>query len=81
MEIITQQKCIFQFYLMQKPLSSPFNWILTKMSLILVFHILTQFSSAVTYSMFVTLGLITSVPVSAGKFDATIETKKKHIFN
>lgn len=32
------------------------------------FHILTQFSSAVTYSMFVTLGLITSVPVSAGKF-------------
>lgn len=33
-----------------------------------VFHILTQFSSAVTYSMFVTLGLITSVPVSAGTF-------------
>lgn len=31
------------------------------------FHILTQFSSAVTYNMFVTLGLITSVPVSAGK--------------
>lgn len=25
-----------------------------------------QFSSAVTYNMFVTLGLITSVPVSAG---------------
>lgn len=34
---------------------------------ILVFHILIQFSNAVTYSMFVTLGLITSVPVSAGK--------------
>lgn len=32
-----------------------------------VFHILTQFSAAVTYSMFVTLGLITSVPVSAGR--------------
>lgn len=32
-----------------------------------VFHILTQFSTAVTYSVFVTLGLITSVPVSAGK--------------
>lgn len=36
--------------------------------LLTVFHILTQFSGAVTYSMFVTLGLITSVPVSAGKF-------------
>ncbi|XP_031631178.1 putative thiamine transporter SLC35F3 isoform X2 [Contarinia nasturtii] len=33
--------------------------------LMLMFHILTQFSAAVTYSMFVTLGLITSVPVSA----------------
>lgn len=33
-----------------------------------VFHILTQFSTAVTYPPFVTLGLITSVPVSAGKF-------------
>lgn len=32
-----------------------------------VFHILTQFSTAVTYSVFVTLGLITSVPVSAGE--------------
>lgn len=32
-----------------------------------MFHILTQFSAAVTYSMFVTLGLITSVPVSAGE--------------
>jgi solute carrier family 35, member F3/4 len=32
---------------------------------LLVFHILTQFSGAVTYNMFVTLGLITSVPVSA----------------
>lgn len=36
--------------------------------LLLVFHILTQFSGAVTYNMFVTLGLITSVPVSACKF-------------
>lgn len=36
---------------------------------IAVFNLLTQFSSAVTYSMFVTLGLITSVPVSAGKID------------
>lgn len=26
-----------------------------------------QFSSAVTYNMFVTLGLITAVPVSGGK--------------
>jgi vacuolar-type H+-ATPase subunit I/STV1 len=33
--------------------------------LMLMFHILTQFSGAVTYTMFVTLGLITSVPVSA----------------
>lgn len=33
----------------------------------IVFHILMQFSVAVTYTMFVTLGLITSVPVSAGK--------------
>lgn len=42
-----------------------------------VFHILSQFSSAVTYSVFVTLGLITSVPVSAGKFtsDNSIEVK------
>lgn len=31
-----------------------------------VFHILMQFSSAVTYNMFVTLGLITAVPVSGG---------------
>lgn len=31
-----------------------------------VFHILTQFSAAVTYNMFITLGLITAVPVSAG---------------
>lgn len=31
-----------------------------------VFHLLTQISTAVTYNMFVTLGLITSVPVSAG---------------
>ncbi|KAL7023787.1 hypothetical protein ACKWTF_012779 [Chironomus riparius] len=32
---------------------------------LLMFHMLTQFSGAVTYTMFVTLGLITSVPVSA----------------
>lgn len=36
--------------------------------LLLCFHMLTQFSGAVTYSMFVTLGLITSVPVSACEF-------------
>ncbi|XP_055598311.1 putative thiamine transporter SLC35F3 isoform X2 [Uranotaenia lowii] len=42
-------------------------WIVLLMAsiLLLVFHILTQFSSAVTYNMFVTLGLITAVPVSA----------------
>jgi solute carrier family 35, member F3/4 len=34
-------------------------------ALLLIFHILTQLSGAVTYNMFVTLGLITSVPVSA----------------
>lgn len=34
-----------------------------------IFHMLTQFSGAVTYSMFVTLGLITSVPISGGKFN------------
>lgn len=37
-------------------------------ALLLMFHILTQFSGAVTYNMFVTLGLITSVPVSACEF-------------
>lgn len=31
-----------------------------------------QFSVAVTYTMFVTLGLITSVPVSAGKFSVAL---------
>lgn len=35
---------------------------------LMMFHILTQFSGAVTYNMFVTLGLITSVPVSACEF-------------
>lgn len=44
-----------------------------------VFHILTQFSSAVTYSMFVTLGLITSVPVSAGT-SLLIHYHKKNVF-
>ncbi|XP_055525334.1 uncharacterized protein LOC129718516 isoform X2 [Wyeomyia smithii] len=45
----------------------PLPWIILLMAsvLLLVFHILTQFSSAVTYNMFVTLGLITAVPVSA----------------
>ncbi|XP_063704945.1 solute carrier family 35 member F3 isoform X1 [Culicoides brevitarsis] len=45
----------------------PLPWIVLLIAsiLLLVFHILMQFSSAVTYNMFVTLGLITSVPVSA----------------
>lgn len=33
-----------------------------------MFHLLTQFGRAVTYNTFVTLGLITSVPVSAGSY-------------
>lgn len=33
----------------------------------LVTHVLGNFSFAVTYELFITLGLITSVPVSAGK--------------
>jgi hypothetical protein len=37
-----------------------------------MFHILTQFSGAVTYNMFITLGLITSVPVSACKQNITV---------
>lgn len=36
-----------------------------------VFHLLTQFGRAVTYNTFVALGLITSVPASAGKFTET----------
>uniref|UniRef100_A0A1I8Q7M8 EamA domain-containing protein n=1 Tax=Stomoxys calcitrans TaxID=35570 RepID=A0A1I8Q7M8_STOCA len=36
-----------------------------------LFHILMQFSSAVTYNMFVTLGLITAVPVS-GALDVVL---------
>lgn len=48
-------------------LSSWFHFLTTLIFTFLVFHVLMQFSSAVTYSMFVTLGLITSVPVSAGK--------------
>ncbi|XP_012160209.1 solute carrier family 35 member F4 isoform X2 [Ceratitis capitata] len=39
--------------------------------LLLVFHILMQFSAAVTYNMFVTLGLITAVPVS-GALDVVL---------
>lgn len=37
-------------------------------TMLLAFHMLTQFSGAITYTMFVTLGLITSVPVSACEF-------------
>lgn len=37
-------------------------------TLLFSFHMLTQFSGAITYQMFVTLGLITSVPVSACRF-------------
>lgn len=46
----------------------PWAILLVASVLLLVFHILTQFSSAVTYNMFVTLGLICAVPVSAGNF-------------
>lgn len=45
-------------------------------TMLLIFHILTQFSGAVTYSMFVTLGLITSVPVSACKFHKILWLEK-----
>lgn len=49
------------------------RWIHTILRVFLaVFHILMQFSVAVTYTMFVTLGLITSVPVSAGKFSVAL---------
>lgn len=41
-------------------------------TMLLIFHVLTQFSGAVTYSMFVTLGLITSVPVSGCKFNKAL---------
>lgn len=44
-----------------------FTVLMIASTLLLSFHILTQFSGAVTYQMFVTLGLITSVPVSACK--------------
>lgn len=37
-------------------------------ALLFSFHMLTQFSGAITYQTFVTLGLITSVPVSACRF-------------
>ncbi|XP_055698588.1 putative thiamine transporter SLC35F3 isoform X2 [Phlebotomus papatasi] len=48
-------------------------WIILLMAsvLLLMFHLLTQFSTAITYNVFVTLGLITSVPVSAA-LDATL---------
>lgn len=45
----------------------PISVLLIASGLLLLFHVLTQFSGAVTYNMFVTLGLITSVPVSACK--------------
>jgi solute carrier family 35, member F3/4 len=45
-------------------------------TLLLGFHILTQFSGAVTYTMFVTLGLITSVPVSACKSRESINVER-----
>ncbi|XP_017849282.1 uncharacterized protein LOC108604357 isoform X2 [Drosophila busckii] len=44
--------------------SIPWNILLAASVLLLVFHVLMQFSAAVTYNMFVTLGLITAVPVS-----------------
>ncbi|XP_023172675.1 uncharacterized protein LOC111600666 isoform X2 [Drosophila hydei] len=44
--------------------SIPWNMLLVASVLLLVFHVLMQFSAAVTYNMFVTLGLITAVPVS-----------------
>ncbi|XP_017139885.1 uncharacterized protein LOC108154189 isoform X1 [Drosophila miranda] len=44
--------------------SIPWNLLLAASVLLLVFHVLMQFSAAVTYNMFVTLGLITAVPVS-----------------
>ncbi|XP_064549401.1 solute carrier family 35 member F3 isoform X4 [Drosophila montana] len=44
--------------------SIPWNILLVASVLLLVFHVLMQFSAAVTYNMFVTLGLITAVPVS-----------------
>lgn len=48
-------------------------WVLLLIAsiLLLVFHMLTQFSAAVTYNMFVTLGLITAVPVS-GALDVVL---------
>ncbi|XP_032596347.1 putative thiamine transporter SLC35F3 isoform X3 [Drosophila grimshawi] len=42
----------------------PWNMLMAASVLLLVFHVLMQFSAAVTYNMFVTLGLITAVPVS-----------------
>ncbi|XP_030371754.1 uncharacterized protein LOC115622031 isoform X1 [Scaptodrosophila lebanonensis] len=44
--------------------SIPWHVLLAASVLLLVFHVLMQFSAAVTYNMFVTLGLITAVPVS-----------------
>ncbi|XP_070073463.1 solute carrier family 35 member F3 isoform X4 [Drosophila takahashii] len=44
--------------------SIPWNLLFAASLLLLVFHVLMQFSAAVTYNMFVTLGLITAVPVS-----------------
>lgn len=47
---------------------------------LLLFHILTQFSGAVTYNMFITLGLITSVPVSAGESNTQLNFVKFNLF-
>ncbi|XP_037945479.1 uncharacterized protein LOC119677963 isoform X1 [Teleopsis dalmanni] len=49
----------------------PWTILLIASILLLVFHILMQFSAAVTYNMFVTLGLITAVPVS-GALDVVL---------
>ncbi|XP_026474662.1 putative thiamine transporter SLC35F3 [Ctenocephalides felis] len=43
----------------------PWPVLLAASGLLLVFNLLTHFSMAVTYNLFVTLGLITAVPVSA----------------
>ncbi len=42
------------------------NEVLVSFIFSIVTHLIENFSSAVTYNLFITLGLITSVPVSAG---------------
>ncbi|XP_055907214.1 solute carrier family 35 member F3-like isoform X5 [Eupeodes corollae] len=53
--------------------SEQISWVILLIAsiLLLVFHMLTQFSAAVTYNLFVTLGLITAVPVS-GALDVVL---------